>query len=81
MLLFYAGVFRAISVLAVKARLLLGLHPTNTLAVVPHLEVSDFERMFNEGVQDNLLLNYFAHLVRSQVALAERLGTAALPLL
>jgi translation initiation factor 3 subunit F len=53
----------------------------DTLAVVPHLEVADFERMFNDGVQDGLLLSYFAHLVRSQVALAERLGTQALPLL
>jgi translation initiation factor 3 subunit F len=48
---------------------------------VPHLEVADFERMFNDGVQDSLLLSYFAHLVRSQVSLAERLGTQALPLL
>lgn len=59
----------------------IGRYLADTLAVVPHLEVSDFERMFNEGVQDDLLLSYFAHLVRSQVALAERLGTQALPLL
>jgi len=59
----------------------IGRYLADTLAVVPHLEVADFERMFNDGVQDNLLLSYFAHLVRSQVALAERLGTAALPLL
>jgi len=59
----------------------IGRYLADTLAVVPHLEVADFERMFNDGVQDGLLLSYFAHLVRSQVALAERLGTAALPLL
>lgn len=59
----------------------IGRYLADTLAVVPHLEVSAFERMFNEGVQDDLLLSYFAHLVRSQVALAERLGTQALPLL
>jgi translation initiation factor 3 subunit F len=59
----------------------IGRYLADTLAVVPHLEVSDFERMFNEGVQDSLLLSYFAHLVRSQVSLAERLGTQALPLL
>jgi translation initiation factor 3 subunit F len=59
----------------------IGRYLADTLAVVPHLDVADFERMFNEGVQDNLLLSYFAHLVRSQVALAERLGTQALPLL
>lgn len=59
----------------------IGRYLADTLAVVPHLDVAEFERMFNEGVQDNLLLSYFAHLVRSQVALAERLGTQALPLL
>jgi translation initiation factor 3 subunit F len=59
----------------------IGRYLADTLAVVPHLEASDFERMFNEGVQDDLLLSYFAHLVRSQVSLAERLGTAALPLI
>ncbi len=32
-------------------------------------------------LQDQLLLTYFAHLVRTQLSLAERLGTAALPLL
>jgi translation initiation factor 3 subunit F len=58
-----------------------GRYLADTLAVVPRLEPSDFERMFNEGVQDDLLLSYFAHLVRSQVSLAERLGTAALPLI
>ena len=57
-----------------------GRYLADTLAVVPHFEVADFERMFNEGIQDDLLLSYFAHLVRSQVSLAERLGTAALPL-
>eukprot|EP00775_Hariotina_reticulata_P007183 gene7183-7397_t len=58
-----------------------GRYLADTLAVVPHLEVADFERLFNEGVQDGLLLSYFAHLVRSQVSLAERLGTAALPIM
>jgi translation initiation factor 3 subunit F len=57
-----------------------GRYLADTLAVVPHLEVADFERLFNEGVQDGLLVSYFAHLVRSQVSLAERLGTAALPI-
>jgi translation initiation factor 3 subunit F len=58
-----------------------GRYLADTLAVVPHLEAGDFERLFNESMQDGLLLSYFAHLVRSQVALAERLGTSALPLL
>jgi translation initiation factor 3 subunit F len=58
----------------------IGRYLADTLAVVPHLAPESFDRMFNEGVQDDLLVSYFAHLVRSQVALGERLGTAMLPL-
>jgi hypothetical protein len=64
----------------VKADPAIGRHLADTLAAIPRLEPSDFERMFNEGIQDQLLVSYFANLVRTQVALAERLGTAALPL-
>lgn len=63
-----------------KADPAIGRHLADTLAAIPRLEPSDFERMFNDGIQDQLLVSYFANLVRSQVALAERLGTAALPL-
>lgn len=63
-----------------KADPAIGRHLADTLAAIPRLEPSDFERTFNEGIQDQLLVSYFANLVRSQVALAERLGTAALPL-
>jgi translation initiation factor 3 subunit F len=59
----------------------IGRYLTDTLAVVPALAPEDFDKMFNEGVQDQLLVSYFSHVVRSQLALAERLGTAALPLL
>jgi hypothetical protein len=63
-----------------KADPAIGRHLADTLALIPRLEPSEFERMFNEGIQDQLLVDYFANLVRTQVALAERLGTAALPL-
>ncbi len=59
----------------------IGRYLTDTLAVVPALAPEDFDKLFNEGVQDQLLGSYFSHVVRSQLALAERLGTAALPLL
>lgn len=58
-----------------------GRQLADALASVPQLAEADFERLFNEGVQDGLLLSYFAHLVRSQMSLAERLGTGALPLI
>jgi hypothetical protein len=58
-----------------------GRYLADTLAVVPALAAADFEALFNEGVQDQLLVSYLANLVRSQLSLAERLGTAALPLM
>jgi hypothetical protein len=66
---------------AVQGDPAIGRYLADTLAAVPALEPADFERLFNEGVQDALLLDYLAALVRSQVSLAERLGTAALPIL
>ncbi len=48
--------------------------------MVPHLERGDFERLFNDGVQDVLLVSYLSNLLRTQVALAERLGTSQLPI-
>jgi len=59
----------------------IGRYLADTLAVVPRFDPATFEKLFNEGVQDGLLVSYFAHLVRSQVALSERLGTPMLPLL
>ena len=51
-----------------------------TLAVVPHVRAADFEALFTGQVQDVLLVSYLSNLVRSQIALAEKLGTAQLPL-
>ena len=64
----------------VKGDPAIGRHLADTLAAIPRLDPAEFERAFNEGVQDQLLVSYFAGLVRTHVALAERLGTAALPL-
>jgi hypothetical protein len=51
------------------------------LAAAPALPAAEFEALVAQGVQDALLVDHLAHLVRAQMALAERLGTAALPLL
>ena len=59
----------------------LGRYLADTLAVVPQIERQDFERLFNENVQDVLLVSYLSNLVRVQLALADKLGTAALPVL
>lgn len=52
----------------------------DALATVPHFKASDFQQLFNSEVQDVLLITYLSNLVRTQVALGEKLGTAQLPL-
>jgi translation initiation factor 3 subunit F len=59
----------------------LGRYLADTMAVVPQIDRQDFERLFNENVQDVLLVSYLSNLVRVQLALADKLGTAALPVL
>jgi len=53
----------------------------DALGAAPALPAAEFEALVAQGVQDALLVDHLAHLVRAQIALAERLGTAALPLL
>lgn len=59
----------------------IGRYLADTLAMVPHMAKSDFERLFNESVQDSMMVTYLSDLLRAHVALAERLGTAALPIM
>jgi translation initiation factor 3 subunit F len=59
----------------------LGRYLADTLAAVPHLQPEAFDALFNESVQDVLLVTYLSNLVRAQVALAEKLGTSQLPVL
>lgn len=59
----------------------IGRYLADTLAAVPHLQPEAFDALFNESVQDVLLVTYLSNLVRAQVALAEKLGTSQLPVL
>jgi translation initiation factor 3 subunit F len=59
----------------------LGRYLADTMAVVPQIDRQDFERLFNENVQDVLLVSYLSNLVRVQLALSDKLGTPALPVL
>ncbi|EFJ48132.1 eukaryotic translation initiation factor 3f [Volvox carteri f. nagariensis] len=58
-----------------------GRYLADTVALVPHLARPDFERIFNESVQDSMVVTYLSDLLRAHVGLAERLGTAALPIM
>ena len=59
----------------------MGRYLSDTVAMVPHLSQMDFERMFNENVQDVLMVTYLSNLMRAHITLAEKLGTAQLPIL
>jgi translation initiation factor 3 subunit F len=60
---------------------MIGRYLADTLAVVPHFSKMDFERLFNDNVQDMMMVTYLSNLLRSHIALAEKLGTSALPIL
>ena len=53
----------------------------DTVTSVPRISPEELERLVADNAQDALLILYLANLVRTQLALADRLGTAALPLL
>eukprot|EP00798_Chlamydomonas_sp_ICE-L_P015670 gene15670-21774_t len=58
----------------------IGRYLADTLALVPHFSKADFERLFNDNVQDVLMVTYLSNLLRTQIALAEKLGTSQLPI-
>lgn len=59
----------------------IGRYLADTLSVVPHFSKPEFERLFNESVQDTMMVTYLSNLLRTQVALAEKLGTSQLPIM
>lgn len=49
----------------------------DTVASLPKLSPQDFDKLVNDGLQDQLLLLYLASLTRTQLSFAEKLNTAA----
>lgn len=64
-----------------KGDLAVGRYLADTCAAVPYVRKEDLEQLVQDNTQDALLVMYLANLVRAHVALADKLGTAALPLL
>ncbi len=58
-----------------------GRYIADTLTAVPRFSKAEFERLFSESTQDVLMVTYLSHLLRAQVALAEKLGTSQLPIM
>ena len=53
----------------------IGRFLADTVAAVPRLSRDAFDKLFNDSVQDVLLVMYLSNLTRTQLALAERLNT------
>jgi len=60
----------------IEADISLGRFLTESLSAVPYLTEEQLNRLFDESVQDVLLIMYLANMTRTQLALAERLNTA-----
>jgi translation initiation factor 3 subunit F len=55
----------------------IGRYLADTIASVPRVNSDAFDKLFNDSVQDVLLVLYLANLTRTQLTLAEKLNTAA----
>eukprot|EP00245_Coleochaete_scutata_P017194 TRINITY_DN8300_c0_g1_i1.p1 TRINITY_DN8300_c0_g1~~TRINITY_DN8300_c0_g1_i1.p1 ORF type:complete len:294 (+),score=59.25 TRINITY_DN8300_c0_g1_i1:76-957(+) len=54
-----------------------GRYLADTVASIPRIGAEAFDKLFNDSVQDLLLVLYLASLTRTQLALAEKLNTPA----
>uniref|UniRef100_A0ACD5Z2T5 Uncharacterized protein n=1 Tax=Avena sativa TaxID=4498 RepID=A0ACD5Z2T5_AVESA len=55
----------------------IGRFIADAVSSMPKLSPSSFDRLFNDRVQDNLALVYLSSITRTQIAVAEKLNTAA----
>lgn len=47
----------------------------DTLAAVPRMRPEAFNRLFDDNLQDLLMVSYLSSLTRTQLAIAEKLAT------
>ncbi|KAK6935745.1 Rpn11/EIF3F, C-terminal [Dillenia turbinata] len=55
----------------------IGRFISETVASIPKVSPAAFDRLVNDGLQDQLLLLYLSSITRTQLGLAEKLNTAA----
>lgn len=51
-----------------------GRYLADTLSVIPFMDEEHFERLFNERLQELLLVLYLANLVKAQIAIGDKVG-------
>ena len=76
-----AAYAEAVAAGAAKPDAAAGRALADALAALPQLPPSDLDALVCDAQQDALLVAYLSELVLAQVALSDRLGTAALPIL
>ncbi|MCO5563967.1 hypothetical protein L7F22_017620 [Adiantum nelumboides] len=54
-----------------------GRYLADTIASIPKISPDAFDRLFNDSIQDLLLVLYLANLTRTQLSLAKKLNSAA----
>ena len=59
---------------AVEGDKKIGRYLLDTVSAIPKLDTEEFEKMFNNSLQDLLMVVYLANLTRTQVLLAEKLN-------
>ncbi|GMH41569.1 hypothetical protein BSKO_09479 [Bryopsis sp. KO-2023] len=53
----------------------IGRYLADTLSMVPFMDCDHFERLFNERLQELLLVLYLSNLVKAQIAIGDKVGT------
>lgn len=59
----------------------IGRYLAETVAALPYVSPQEFDKLFEDNMQDMLLLMYLSSLMRTQIAIADKLGTQLLPIL
>ncbi|TPX31207.1 hypothetical protein SmJEL517_g05440 [Synchytrium microbalum] len=57
----------------IKPNRVIGRYLMDTVSSIPKVDATEFERLFNNHLQDLLMVIYLANLTKSQLAIAERL--------
>jgi len=58
---------------------IIGRFLADTIASLPRIETQTFEKMFNDSVQDVLMVVYLSNLIRCQLSISERLQYLVAP--
>jgi len=58
-----------------EGRAAVGRAIANALSALPHFDPQHFSKLFNENIQDLLMVVYLANLTRTQIALADKMNS------